>query len=69
VLEHPGRTLIPGPDKEGKESMHEAIRNPVFTYSHDEDVGRELPGEVFTRRVISVVLSLITTLTFAFRVR
>jgi hypothetical protein len=67
VLEHPGRTLIPGPDKEGKESMHEAIRNPVFTYSHNQAAAaRELPGEVFTRRVITIVLALITVLTFAF---
>ena len=46
--------------------MHEAIRNPVFTPSHDEDAALELPGEVFTRRVITVVLALITALTFAF---
>jgi len=27
--------LIPGPVEEGKESMHEAIRNPVITSRHD----------------------------------
>lgn len=47
--------------------MHQAIRNPVTTYRHDGTAAvPELPGEVFTRRVITVVLSLITTLTFAF---
>ena len=37
--------------------MHEAIRNPVFTYSHNAAATRELPGEVFTRRVITVGLA------------
>jgi hypothetical protein len=59
--------LIPGPIKEGKESMNEAIRNPVITSRHDGmATAPELPGEVFTRRVITVVLGLITALTFAF---
>jgi hypothetical protein len=67
VRQHPGRTLIPGPIEEGKESMHEAIHNHVTTTRHDGvATAVELPGEVFTRRVITVVLSLITALTFAF---
>ena len=67
MRQHLGRTLIPGPIEEGKESMHEAIRNPVITSRHDgTPAAPELPGEVFTRRVITVVLGLITALTFAF---
>jgi hypothetical protein len=53
--------------EEGKESMDKAIRNLVITTRHDEPaVSAELAGEVFTRRVISVVLALIAALTFAF---
>lgn len=47
--------------------MHEAIRNPVSAYGQDNTAPTEgLPGEVFTRRVITVVLGLITGLTFGF---
>lgn len=47
--------------------MDEAIRNPVITTRHDGPaVSAELAGEVFTRRVITVVLAAITVLTFAF---
>jgi len=47
--------------------MDEAIRNPVITTRHDGPaVSAELAGEVFTRRVITVVLAAITALTFAF---
>src|SRR5487761_474382 len=47
--------------------MDEAIRNPGITTRHDSPaVAAEMAGEVFTRRVITVVLALITALTFAF---
>jgi hypothetical protein len=47
--------------------MDEAIRNPGITTRHDGPaVAAEMAGEVFTRRVITVVLALITALTFAF---
>lgn len=47
--------------------MDEAIRNPVITTRHDGPAASaELTGEVFTRRVITVVLAAITALTFAF---
>jgi hypothetical protein len=47
--------------------MDEAIRNPVITTRHDGPVASvELAGEVFTRRVITVVLAAITALMFAF---
>jgi hypothetical protein len=47
--------------------MNEAICNPVITTRHDGPaVSAELAGEVFTRRVITVVLAAITALTFAF---
>jgi hypothetical protein len=47
--------------------MDEAIRNPVITVRHDSPaVSAELAGEVFARRVITVVLAAITALTFAF---
>lgn len=47
--------------------MDEAIRNPVITTRHDGPaVSTEMAGEVFTRRVITVVLAAITALTFAF---
>jgi hypothetical protein len=47
--------------------MHEAIRNSGITTRHGGPaVCAELAGEVFTRRVITVVLTLITALTFAF---
>jgi hypothetical protein len=51
--------------------MDEAIRNPVITTRHDgpavtASASAELAGEVFTRRVITVVLAAITALTFAF---
>jgi hypothetical protein len=47
--------------------MDEAIRNPVITTRHATPaLSAELPGEVFTRRVITVVLAAITALTFAF---
>ena len=47
--------------------MDEAIRNPVITTRHGGPaVAAELAGEVFTRRVITVVLAAITALTFAF---
>jgi hypothetical protein len=47
--------------------MDEAIRNPAITTRHDSAaVPAELAGEVFTRRVITVVLAAITALTFAF---
>jgi hypothetical protein len=47
--------------------MNEAIRNPVITTRHDRPVVcAELAGQVFTRRVITVVLAAITALTFAF---
>jgi hypothetical protein len=47
--------------------MHGAIRNPAITYRQDGTAAiSELPGEVFTRRVITVVLGLVTALTFAF---
>ena len=65
MLEHPDGTLIPGPDKEGKESMDEAIRKPPTTSGRGTS-SAGLPGEVFTRHVITVVLALITALTFAF---
>jgi hypothetical protein len=66
-LTHPGETLIPGPIEEGKEPVNEAIRNPVIATRHDSTaVFAELAGEVFTRRVITVVLAAITALTFAF---
>jgi len=49
------------------EPMNEAIRNPVIATRHDGPaVAAELAGEVFTRRVITVVLAAITALTFAF---
>jgi hypothetical protein len=47
--------------------MDEAICNPGITTRHDDlAVSKELTGEVFTRRVITVVLAAITALTFAF---
>jgi hypothetical protein len=46
--------------------MDEAIRNPVITTYHDSVTSVKLAGVVFTRRVITVVLALITALTFAF---
>jgi hypothetical protein len=49
--------------------MDEAIRNPVITTRHDSPAvssSAELAGEVFTRRVITVVLAAITALTFTF---
>jgi hypothetical protein len=47
--------------------MNEAIRNPVITNCHHSTaVFAELPGEVFTRRVVTVVLAASTALTFAF---
>jgi hypothetical protein len=47
--------------------MDEAIRNPAITTRYDGPrVTAEPEGEVFTRRVITVVLTLITALTFAF---
>jgi hypothetical protein len=47
--------------------MDEAIRHPVITTRHDGPaVSAEPTGEVFTRRVITVVLAAITALTFAF---
>lgn len=47
--------------------MDEAIRNPATTIRHDSPaISTELAGEVFTRRVITVVLAAITALTFAF---
>jgi hypothetical protein len=47
--------------------MDEAICNPAITTRHDGPaVAGELAGEVFTRRVITVVLAAITALTFAF---
>jgi hypothetical protein len=47
--------------------MDEAICNPGITTRHDGlAVSKELTGEVFTRRVITVVLAAITALTFAF---
>jgi hypothetical protein len=51
--------------------MDEAIRHPVITTRHDgsavtASASAELAGEVFTRRVITVVLAAITALTFAF---
>jgi hypothetical protein len=54
---------------EGKESMDEAIRSPVITARHvspSVSASAELAGEVFTRRVITVVLAAISALTFAF---
>ena len=48
--------------------MREASCNPATTNRHNGSVAVvELAGEVFTRRVITVVLALITALTFAFR--
>jgi hypothetical protein len=47
--------------------MDEAIRNPATTTRHGNPaISAELAGEVFTRRVITVVLAAITALTFAF---
>jgi hypothetical protein len=47
--------------------MDEAIRNPGITTRHGGPaISAELAGEVFTRRVITVVLAAITALTFAF---
>jgi hypothetical protein len=47
--------------------MDEAIHNPGIVARHDGlAVSNELTGEVFTRRVITVVLAAITALTFAF---
>jgi hypothetical protein len=47
--------------------MHEAIRNPVIAARRNSPAAAtELTGEVFTRRVITVVLAAITALTFAF---
>ena len=47
--------------------MDEVIHNPGITTRHDGlAVSKELTGEVFTRRVITVVLAAITALTFAF---
>lgn len=47
--------------------MDEAIRNPAVTTRHDSPAASaEVAGEVFTRRVITVVLAAITALTFAF---
>jgi hypothetical protein len=47
--------------------MHEAIRNPAPMNRHNGPVEAvELPGEEFTRRVITLVLALITAMTFAF---
>ena len=46
--------------------MDEAICNPGVTTRRDGPAAAELAGEVFTRRVITVVLALITALTFAF---
>jgi hypothetical protein len=47
--------------------MDEAIRNPVITTRHGNPaISAELAGQVFTRRVITVVLAAITALTFAF---
>lgn len=46
--------------------MDEAFRDPVDTRRDGLAVPIELTGEVFTRRVITVVLALITALTFAF---
>jgi hypothetical protein len=47
--------------------MDEAIRNSVITTRHGSPaISAELAGEVFTRRVITVVLAAITALTFAF---
>jgi hypothetical protein len=47
--------------------MDEAIRNPVITTRRGTPaISAELAGEVFTRRVITVVLAAITALTFAF---
>jgi hypothetical protein len=47
--------------------VDEVIRNPGITTRHDSTaVSAELTGEVFTRRVITVVLAAITALTFAF---
>jgi hypothetical protein len=47
--------------------MDEAIRNAAVTTRHDGPVvAAEMAGEVFTRRVNTVVLAEITALTFAF---
>jgi hypothetical protein len=47
--------------------MDEAICNPVITTRHNDPAVSAVPtGEVFTRRVITVVLAAITALTFAF---
>jgi hypothetical protein len=47
--------------------MDEPIRNPVVTTRHDSPaISAEPTGEVFTRRVITVVLAAISALTFAF---
>ena len=47
--------------------MNEAIRNPAITTRHGSPaISAEQAGEVFTRRVITIVLALITALTFAF---
>lgn len=59
--------LHPSLVEEGKESMDKAIPNPAITTQHGGlPGGSELAGEVFTRRVITVVLASITALTFAF---
>jgi hypothetical protein len=48
--------------------MAEAVRDPAPATRHGGPAvtAAELAGEVFTRRVITVVLALITALTFAF---
>jgi hypothetical protein len=46
--------------------MDEAIRNPGVTTRRHGPAAAELASEVFTRRVITVVLARITALTFAF---